>query len=64
VNAVCPGYIKTDMTRGKPAIPAGRFGTPEEVAEMTAMLCRRESGYINGAALTIDGALLAGLNQP
>jgi 3-oxoacyl-[acyl-carrier protein] reductase len=64
VNAVCPGYIKTDMTRGKPAIPAGRFGTPEEVAEMTAMLCRRESGYINGAALTIDGALLAGVNQP
>ena len=64
VNAVCPAYIKTDMTRGKPAIPAGRFGTPEEVAELTAMLCRRESGYINGAALTIDGALWPELNQP
>jgi 3-oxoacyl-[acyl-carrier protein] reductase len=62
VNALCPGYIETEMTRARPPVPAGRMGTPEEVAEFTAMLCRRESGYINGAALTIDGALLAGLN--
>lgn len=62
VNAVCPGYIETEMTRARPQVPAGRLGTPEEVADLTAMLCRRESSYINGAALTIDGALLAGLN--
>ena len=66
-NALCPGFIDTAMTRGRQdeavaAIPARRFGSSEEVAEFAAMLCRRDSGYINGAALTIDGALLAGLN--
>jgi 3-oxoacyl-[acyl-carrier protein] reductase len=69
VNALCPGLIATDMTRGRQeeaaaSVPARRFGSPEEVAEFAAMLCRRDSGYINGAALTIDGALLAGLVSP
>jgi 3-oxoacyl-[acyl-carrier protein] reductase len=66
-NAICPGYVLTDMTANhpeplpsqSPAVPAGRLGTPEDVAELVVMLAREESAYINGAVLTIDGGLTA-----
>lgn len=38
------------------AIPAGRYGTPEEVAALTAFLCRDDAKFINGSIYTIDGA--------
>ena len=64
-NAICPGYIATEMNAPREgsvspeaaAVPAGRFGTAEEVADMAALLARKEAAYINGAAIAIDGGL-------
>ena len=63
VNAVAPGFIKTDMTEGldeatlKKQIPAQRFGTPDEVAHAVAFLASREAGYITGNVISINGGL-------
>ena len=63
VNAVAPGFIKTDMTEGldekelRGMIPVNRFGTPEEVAHAVAFLASRESGYITGTVLSVNGGL-------
>ncbi len=63
VNAVAPGFIKTDMTEGldeaalKKTIPAQRFGTPEEVAELVAFLASASAGYITGNVVSINGGL-------
>ncbi|MBP1540694.1 MAG: 3-oxoacyl-ACP reductase FabG [Prevotella sp.] len=63
VNAVAPGFIKTDMTEGldeaalKKTIPANRFGTPEEVAELVAFLVSENAGYITGNVVSINGGL-------
>lgn len=63
VNAVAPGFIKTDMTEGldeaslKKMIPANRFGTPEEVADLVAFLVSPKAGYITGNVISINGGL-------
>jgi len=66
VNAVAPGFIESDMTAALPekvqqeylsAIPAGRFGKPEEVAELVAFLASDAAAYINGQTIAIDGGL-------
>ena len=63
VNAVAPGFIKTDMTEGldekelKGMIPVNRFGTPEEVAHAVGFLASKEAGYITGHVLSINGGL-------
>ena len=63
VNAVAPGFIKTDMTEGldenelKKLIPANRFGTPEEVADLVAFLVSPNAGYITGNVVSINGGL-------
>lgn len=63
VNAVAPGFIKTDMTKGldeaalKKTIPANRFGTPEEVADLVAFLVSPNAGYITGNVISINGGL-------
>ncbi|HEY8929689.1 MAG TPA: 3-oxoacyl-ACP reductase FabG [Mucilaginibacter sp.] len=63
VNAIAPGFIKTDMTEGldekelKMLIPARRFGQPEEVAYAAAFLASAEAGYITGQVLSINGGL-------
>lgn len=63
VNAVAPGFIKTDMTEGldeaelKRTVPLNRFGEPEEVAALVAFLASRESGYITGECISINGGL-------
>lgn len=63
VNAVAPGFIKTDMVDGldeatlKKQIPAARFGTPEEVAELVGFLASPASSYITGEVISINGGL-------
>lgn len=63
VNAVAPGFINTDMTKDldqdtlKQQIPAGRFGTPEEVASLVGFLASKDSSYITGEVISINGGL-------
>lgn len=63
VNAVAPGFIKTDMTEGldeaslKKTIPANRFGNPEEVADLVTFLVSPKAGYITGNVISINGGL-------
>lgn len=63
VNAVAPGFIKTDMTEDidesqyKTVIPAGRFGTAEEVAEAVAFLASLGASYITGEVINVNGGL-------
>jgi acetoacetyl-CoA reductase len=64
VNAICPGYIGTEMVRAVPEkvletivaqIPAGRLGEPEEIARCVVFLASEESGFITGSTLTANG---------
>lgn len=63
VNAVAPGFIKTDMTDGldekelKKQIPVNRFGLPEEVAHAVGFLASKDASYITGEVLSINGGL-------
>lgn len=63
VNAVAPGFIKTDMTEDinekeyRKLIPAGRFGKPEEVAGVVAFLVSDEASYITGEVISVNGGL-------
>jgi 3-oxoacyl-[acyl-carrier protein] reductase len=63
VNAVAPGFIETAMTAeidaGAFQIPAGRLGTPEEVAAVIGFLCGDAATYVNGAVVQVDGGLFA-----
>ena len=64
-NAVCPGYIATEMVMAVPEkvresiigqIPAGRLGEPEEIARCVAFLAADDSGFINGSTISANGA--------
>ncbi len=66
VNAVAPGFINTDMTAVlsekvkevmMQEIPAGRMGTPEDVANAVAFLVSDEAAYITGQVLSVDGGM-------
>jgi 3-oxoacyl-[acyl-carrier protein] reductase len=63
VNAVAPGFIKSDMTKDldednlKKQVPLGRFGEPDEVAALVAFLASNESSYITGETISINGGL-------
>ena len=63
VNALAPGFIKTDMTEEldekefKKIIPVSRFGTVEEVAHAAGFLASAEAGYITGQVLAVSGGL-------
>ena len=70
VNAIAPGYIATDNTaalRADPErsrqilerIPAGRWGTPADIAGACVFLCSPASDYVNGIVLPVDGGWLA-----
>jgi 3-oxoacyl-[acyl-carrier protein] reductase len=63
VNAVAPGFIKTDMTGDlnenelKAMIPVKRFGTPEEVAHTVGFLASAGAAYITGEVISVNGGL-------
>ena len=68
VNAVCPGFIQTQMTedtmrrRGEAIlgqVPFRRMGNPEEIAEMVVWLCSERASYVSGAAYNVDGGWMA-----
>lgn len=67
VNSVAPGLIETDMTaqmtdkareKLRAAVPLGRFGTAEEVADLVAYLVSERAAYITGSVFEIDGGLV------
>jgi len=65
VNAICPGYIATEMVRAMdekvlnervlPLIPVGRLGEPEEIARIVVFLASDDAGFITGSTLTANG---------
>lgn len=63
VNAIAPGFIRTDMTKElnekdlRSTIPMQRFGTVEEVAELAAFLASEKASYITGQTISIDGGI-------
>ena len=66
INAVAPGFISTDMTEQNEGvntkdlvkdIPLGRFGEPDEVANLISFLCSDEASYITGQTIHINGGL-------
>jgi acetoacetyl-CoA reductase len=70
VNAICPGYINTEMVQAVPKdvlekailplIPIGRLGEPEEIARAVAFLAADEAGAITGSTLTVNGGQYMG----
>jgi len=70
VNAVCPGFVYTNLTRGltedadkRAALehmhPMGRLGEPEEIASVVLFLASDEASFVTGAAWTVDGGYTA-----
>ncbi len=63
VNAVAPGFIRTDMTKDmdegqlKVMIPMGRFGKPEEVAAVVGFLAGESASYVTGSVIHVNGGL-------
>jgi acetoacetyl-CoA reductase len=65
VNAICPGYIATEMVKAVdekilnerilPLIPVGRLGEPEEIARCVVFLASDEAGFITGSTLSANG---------
>jgi len=64
VNAIAPGFIDTEMSRGMPEdvtkqflaqVPVGRFGKPEDIVYPALFLCSRHAGYITGQTIHVSG---------
>ena len=68
VNAICPGYIGTDMVKAIdpkvlaeriiPQIPVGRLGEPEEIARIVVFLASDDAGFITGSTISANGGQL------
>src|SRR5437899_2839393 len=66
VNAICPGYINTEMVQAVPKdvleksilplIPTGRLGEPEEIARAVVFLASDEAGFVTGSTMSANGA--------
>jgi acetoacetyl-CoA reductase len=66
VNAICPGYINTDMVKAiapevvakniLPQIPVGRLGEPEEIGRAVVFLAADDAGFVTGSTMSINGA--------
>jgi 3-oxoacyl-[acyl-carrier protein] reductase len=66
-NAVAPGYVETELTRGLSEnvkgrileqIPVGRFGKAEEIAEVVAFLAGEGAAYVTGQTIAVDGGMV------
>jgi 3-oxoacyl-[acyl-carrier protein] reductase len=66
-NAVAPGYVETELTGALPEnvkeqilgqVPVGRFGEPEEVAEVVVFLAGHRAAYITGQTIAVDGGMV------
>ena len=66
-NAVAPGYVETELTGGLPEnvkeqilgqVPVGRFGEPEEIAEVVAFLIGDGAAYVTGQTIAVDGGMV------
>ena len=75
VNAICPGPVETEMAKlvhsvairsdYQDAIPLGRYGTPEEMAQTVGFLCSSDASFVNGQFLAVDGGFdAAGVGLP
>ena len=75
VNAICPGPVETEMAKlvhsvairsdYQDAIPLGRYGTPEEMANTVGFLCSNDASFVNGQFLAVDGGFdAAGVGLP
>jgi NAD(P)-dependent dehydrogenase (short-subunit alcohol dehydrogenase family) len=75
VNAVCPGFIETEMadrTLRVPTVhkyvvschPVGRLGNPTEIAEAVVWMCSDRASFMTGQTMVLDGGFLAGQNSP
>ena len=75
VNAICPGPVETEMAKlvhsvairsdYQDAIPLGRYGTPQEMANTVGFLCSNDASFINGQFLAVDGGFdAAGVGLP
>jgi len=69
VNAICPGFVLTEMVQKMPEkildglaakTPLGRMGKPEDIANLYAWLSSDEASWISGAAISIDGGMVLG----
>jgi NAD(P)-dependent dehydrogenase (short-subunit alcohol dehydrogenase family) len=70
VNGIAPGYVRTELTevvfadaersaRNLSRIPMGRFGVPDDIAQVAVFLASPQSGYITGQMLPVDGGWLS-----
>jgi NAD(P)-dependent dehydrogenase (short-subunit alcohol dehydrogenase family) len=72
VNCVCPGYIKTGLTKSlyeapdsdafineRLRVPLGRWGEPEDIGKVVAFLASDDAAYVSGQAIVVDGGLTA-----
>jgi 3-oxoacyl-[acyl-carrier protein] reductase len=66
-NSVAPGYVETELTGALPEnvkeqilgqVPVGRFGEPEEIAEVVAFLAGERAAYVTGQTIAVDGGMV------